>query len=100
MCVDYRQLNALTIKNRNAPPKIRYTSAPLNKVRFFSKFDVIAAFNRVLVKKEDQEEKAFLTKFGLFENVVMPFGLFNAPGTFQSFINTVLREELDEFCSA
>jgi transposase InsO family protein len=100
ICVDYRQLNALTIKNRNAPPKIRDTLARLNKVRFFSKFDVIAAFNRVLVRKEDQEKTAFITRFGLFEYVVMPFGLCNAPGTFQAFINSVLRDYLDEFCSA
>lgn len=100
ICIDYRQLNALTIKNRNAPPKISDTLARLNKVRLFSKFDVIAAFNRVLVRKEDQEKTAFLTRFGLFEYVVMPFGLCNAPGTFQSFINSVLRDYLDEFCSA
>ena len=100
ICIDYRQLNALTIKDRNAPPKIRDTLARLNKVRIFSKFDVIAAFNRVLVKPEDQEKTAFQTRFGLFEYVVMPFGLCNALGTFQAFINHVLREFLDDFCSA
>lgn len=100
ICIDYRQLNALTIKNRNAPPKIRDTLARLNRVRVFSKFDVIAAFNRVLVKASDQEKTAFLTRFGLFEYVVMPFGLCNAPGTFQSFINHTLRDFLDRFASA
>jgi hypothetical protein len=52
-------LNALTIKNRNAPPKIRDTLAKLNRVRIFSKFDVIAAFNRILVKEANQEKTAF-----------------------------------------
>lgn len=100
ICIDYRQLNALTIKNRNAPPKIRDTLARLNRVRIFSKFDVIAAFNRVLVKACDREKTAFLTRFGLYEYNVMPFGLCNAPGTFQSFINHTLREFLDRFTSA
>jgi hypothetical protein len=51
ICIDYQQLNALTIKNRNAPPKIRDTLAKLNRVRIFSKFNVIAVFNRILVKE-------------------------------------------------
>jgi hypothetical protein len=53
ICINYRQLNALTIKNRNAPPKIQDTLAKLNRVRIFLKFNVIAAFNRILVKEAD-----------------------------------------------
>lgn len=100
ICVDYRQLNALTIKNRNIPPNIRETLARFNKVRIFSKFDIVAAFNKILVKEGDREKTAFLTRFGLFEYVVMPFGLCNAPGTFQRYINSALRDYLDDFCSA
>lgn len=100
ICIDYRQLNALTIKNRNSPPQIRDTLARMNKARVFSKFDVIAAFNRLRVRPEDQEKTAFITRYGLYEYICMPFGLCNAPGTFQEYINRVLAEYLDEFCSA
>ena len=100
VCVDYRALNALTIKNRNAPPLIRETLSRLCASRVYTKFDVIAAFNEIRIREGDEEKTAFLTRYGLFEYVVMPFGLCNAPGTFQSFINEVLREYLDDFCTA
>lgn len=99
VCIDYRALNALTIKNRNAPPLIRETLARLCSAKYFSKFDIIAAFNEIRMREGDEEKTAFLTRYGLFEYVVMPFGLCNAPGTFQAFINDTLREYLDEFCS-
>lgn len=100
ICVDYRQLNAITVRNRNIPPKIRDTLSRLNRVSLFSKFDVISAFHQIRIKDGDQEKTAFLTRFGLFEYTVMPFGLTNAPATFQAYINEVLRDYLDEFCSA
>ena len=100
ICVDYRALNALTIKNRNAPPLIRETLFRLCAAKVYSKFDIIAAFNEVRMKEGDEEKTAFLTRYGLFEYVVMPFGLCNAPSTFQALINDVLREYLDVFCSA
>lgn len=100
ICIDYRALNALTIKNRNAPPLIRETLAKLCMAKIYSKFDIIAAFNEIRMKEGDEEKTAFLTRYDLFEYVVMPFGLCNAPGTFQAFINEVLREHLDDFCSA
>lgn len=100
ICVDYRGINSITRKNRNAPPAIRETLATLNKACIISVVDVIAAFNAVRIKEGDEEKTAFLTRYGLYEYLVMPFGLCNAPGTFQNFINTVLRDFLDEFCSA
>jgi hypothetical protein len=100
VCVDYRTLNAVTRKNRNAPPMIKETLARLSKVGFYSIVDVIAAFNRLRMKEGDEHKTAFLTRYGLFEYLVMPFGLCNAPGTFQAYINEVLRDYLDEFCSA
>lgn len=100
ICIDYRALNALTIKNRNAPPLIRETLSKLCAAKIYSKFDIIAAFNEIRMKEGDEEKTAFLTRYGLFEYVVMPFGLCNAPSTFQAFINEVLREHLDVFCSA
>ena len=100
ICVDYRALNALTVKNRNAPPLIRETMAKLCQAKVFTKFDIIAAFNEIRMAKGDEEKTAFLTRYGLFEYTVMPFGLCNAPSTFQAFINDTLREYLDVFCSA
>ena len=100
VCVDYRALNAITVKNRNAPPLIRETLAQLCRAKIYSKFDIIAAFNEVRMRKGDEHKTAFLTRYGLFEYVVMPFGLCNAPGTFQAFINDTLREYLDDFCTS
>ncbi len=100
ICINYRALNALTIKNRNAPPLIRDTLAKLCASRIFTKFDIIAAFNEIRIKEGEEEKTAFLTRYRLFEYVVIPFGLCNALSTFQAFINDVLREHLDVFCSA
>lgn len=100
ICVDYRQLNAITKKNRNAPPSIKETLARMAKVRWMTIVDVVAAFNTVRIKEGDEEKTAFLTRYGLYEYVVMPFGLCNAPGTFQTFINETLREYLDDICTA
>ncbi|KAF7573021.1 hypothetical protein PtrM4_079260 [Pyrenophora tritici-repentis] len=100
ICVDYRALNNVTKKNRNAPPAIKETLARMAKVQIMSLVDVVAAFNTVRIKEGDEEKTAFLTRYGLYEYMVMPFGLCNAPGTFQNFINETLREYLDVICTA
>ena len=100
ICIDYRALNALTVKNRNAPPAIKETLARLNKVRWLTIMDVIVAFNKVRIKEGDEYKTAFLTRWGLYEYVVMPLGLCNAPGTFQTLINETLRDLLDRCCTA
>ena len=100
VCVDYRALNALTIPNRNAPPLIKETLAKLCAARIYSKFDIIAAFNEIRIKEGHKHKTAFLTRYSLYEYTVMPFSLCNAPATFQAFINKVLREYLDIFCTA
>ena len=69
-------------------------------MKFFSKIDIISAFNNVRMKRGQEYLTAFRTRFGLFESLVMPFGLTGAPATFQRFINDTLREYLDLFCSA
>jgi hypothetical protein len=98
--VDYRALNAFTIKNRNAPSLIRDTLSRLCKAKIYTKFDIIAAFNEIRIKEGDKAKMAFLTRFGLYEYLVMPFGLCNVSGTFQAYINEVLRQYLDDFCTA
>jgi hypothetical protein len=99
-CVDYRGLNAITRKNRYPIPLIEETLRQLGKAKWFSKFDVIAAFNKLRIAEGDEWKTAFRTRYGLFEYLVMPFGLSNAPSSFQAFINDVLRPYLDIFCTA
>ena len=82
-CVDYRALNAITFKNRYPIPKIRETLGRLCKAKYFTKFDIIAAFNRIRVAEGEEWKTAFATRFGQFEYLVMPFGLCNAPSTFR-----------------
>ncbi|KAI0993387.1 Transposon Tf2-6 polyprotein [Podosphaera aphanis] len=100
LCMDYRSLNSITVKNRYPIPLISETLDRLSKARFFTKVDVISAFNRIRIAKGDEWKTAFRTRYGLFESLVMPFGLTNAPSTFQSYINSTLQEHLDVFCTA
>ena len=99
-CVDYRRLNAITRKDRYPLPLIHETLRSLAKARWFTKVDVIAAFHKIRVKEGDEWKTAFRTRYGLYEWLVTPFGLSGAPATFQRYINHVLREHLDDFCSA
>jgi hypothetical protein len=99
-CVDYRALNAITVKDRYPLPLVTETLARLSKAKYFTKLDVIAAFNRIRITDGDEWKTAFRTRYGLFEYNVVPFSLSNAPSAFQHFINDVLHEHLDEFCSA
>ena len=99
-CVDYRALNAITIKDRYPLPLVSETLSCLSKAKFFTKLDVIAAFNRLRMAEGEEWKTAFRTRYGLYEYNVMPFGLANAPSSFQHFINDVLHEFLDTFCTA
>lgn len=100
VCVDYRGLNAGTIKNRYPLPLFQETIAQLCKARFFTKLDLRSAYNLVRIAKGEEWKTAFRTRFGLFESLVMPFGLCNAPATMQNFMNDVLRDYLDVFATA
>src|SRR3984957_8747814 len=90
----------MTIKSRYPIPLIGETLGRLTKAKIFTKLDIIHAFNRIRIKEGHEWLTAFNTRYGQFEYLVMPFGLCNAPGTFQSFINDSVREYLDVFCSA
>ena len=100
LCVDYRGLNALTTKNRYPLPLIRETLNLLASSTIFTKVDVIAAFNRIRMAEGEEWKTAMRTRYGLFESLVMPFGLTGSPSTWQRFINDTLREYLDIFCTA
>lgn len=99
-CVDYRALNAITKKDRYPLPLIHETLRTIGQAQWFTKLDVSAAFHKIRIAKGDEWKTAFRTRYGLFEWLVTPFGLANAPSTFQKYINWSLREYLDEFCSA
>ena len=99
-CVDYRGLNAVTVKNRYPLPLISETLNRLSRAKIFTKLDIISAFNRLRIREGDEPLTAFKTRFGLFEYLVMPFGLCNGPASFQNYINDTLGEWLDDFCTA
>ena len=97
LCVDYRALNNITIKNSYPLPLISELQDRFQGAQWFTKFDIPGAFNQIRIKKGDEWKTAFRMRSGLYEYLVMPFGLTNAPATFQAFINNVLREYLDQF---
>ena len=100
LCVDYRSLNRVTVKNRYPLPLISEALDRLVGAKMFTKLDIRSAYNLIRIKEGHEWLTAFRTRYGHFEYRVMPFGLANAPATFQGFINHVLREYLDVFCLA
>lgn len=95
LCVDYRSLNSITIKNRYPIPRIADLLDRVEGCTIFTKIDLQHAFNLVRIREGDEWKTAFRTRYGLFEYLVMPFGLSNAPSAFQALINDVLRDLLD-----
>lgn len=95
LCVDYRGLNAITVPDRYPLPLFKETLRQLSKARWFTKLDVKSAFHRLRIREGDEWMTAFRCRLGLFEWLVTPFGLVNAPASFQRYINEQLREHLD-----
>ncbi|KAJ1043903.1 hypothetical protein NDA10_001892 [Ustilago hordei] len=85
LCVDYRGLNEITVKNRAPLPLIEEQLFLLRKARIYTKLDLRAAYNLIRIAKGDEWKTAFGTQLGLYEYLVMPFGLANAPAHFQLF---------------
>ena len=95
LCVDYRALNSVTVKNRHPLPLISETIDRLSGAAVYTKLDLTDAYHRIRIQEGDEWKTAFRTRYGHFEYVVMPFGLTNAPATFQAYINEALMGLLD-----
>jgi hypothetical protein len=97
MCVDYRPLNEVTIKNKYPLPRIDILFDQLIRAQVFSKIDLRAGYHQICIQPEDIPKTAFTTRYGLFEYLVMSFGLTNAPAHFTYLMYSVFMPELDKF---
>ena len=97
MCVDYRALNRITVKNRFPLPRIDDLLDQLGIAKYFSKLDLLKGYHQMLIPEKDRHKTAFKTRYGLFEYTVLPFGLCNAPSVFTQLMHSVLRPYLDKF---
>ena len=99
LCVDYRKLNDVTIKNRYPLPRIDEIMDCINGAQRYTKLDLQGAYNLVRIAQGEEWKTAFRTKMGLYEYLVMPMGLTNAPASFQALMNHVLRDHIDKICA-
>lgn len=97
MCIDYRKLNDVTIKDSYPVPNVQEVLDAMAGAKVYSKMDALSGYHQVKIQDEDIEKTAFACKLGTFEFVRMPFGLVNAPATFQRLMDNALREELWKF---
>src|SRR6201747_2698826 len=95
LCIDYRGLNKVTVSNKYPLPLMTELRDRVVGSTIFTKFDLKDGFHLIRIKEGDEWKTAFRTRYGHFEYKVMPFGLVNAPATFQMMMNTILREFLD-----
>ncbi|GKE78405.1 putative reverse transcriptase domain-containing protein [Tanacetum coccineum] len=97
MCIDYRELNKLRVKNRYPLPRIDDLFYQLQGSSIYSKIDLRSGYQQLRVREQDILKTAFRTRYGHYEFQVMPFGLTNAPAVFMDLMNRVCEPYLDEF---
>ena len=97
LCVDYRQLNKMTVKNKYPLPKIDELFDQLKGASVFLKIDLQSEYHQLRIKDTDVHKTAFRTRYGHYESLVMLFGLKNAPVAFMDLMNRVFRPYMDRF---
>jgi hypothetical protein len=100
LCIDFRKLNSLTCKDRYPLPLIDETLAQLGKAKVFTKLNIQQAFHRICIDPASEDLTTFRTRYSCYKYRVVLFGLTNGPATYQRYMNNVLFDYLDDFCTA